>query len=65
MVFVVLCPGTPGGSTGSGSGIQFYLMLSPYLCFIFFLYINFIDFICSRRWYIDVSGVFHANQTSI
>ena len=20
MVFVVLCPGTPGGSTGSGSG---------------------------------------------
>ena len=23
MLFVVLCPGTPGGSTGSGSGFGF------------------------------------------
>ena len=22
MLFVVLCPGTPGGSTGSGSGLK-------------------------------------------
>ena len=22
MLFVVLCPGTPGGSTGSGSGFK-------------------------------------------
>ena len=30
----------------SCSGIQFYLLLSPYFCFISFLYL---DFICSRR----------------
>ena len=37
-------------------GIQFYLLLSPYLCFISW-------FICSLRWCIDKLGVFHANQT--
>ena len=40
------------------SGIQFHLLLSPYLCFISF-FISW--FICSRRWRIDKLGVFHAN----
>ena len=41
------------------SSIQFYVLLSPYLCFIFFISL----FICFWRWCIDKLGVFHANQT--
>ena len=37
-------------------GIQFYLLLSPYLCFISW-------FICFLRWCIDKLGVSLANQT--
>ena len=44
------------------SGIQFYLLLSPYLCFISLLYL---DLLCFRRWCIDKLGVFHANQISM
>ena len=44
------------------SVILFYLLLSPYLCFIYF-FVSW--FICSRRWCIDTLGVFHANQTYI
>ena len=39
------------------SVVQFYLLLSPYLCFISFLYL----FICSRRRFNDKLRVFHAN----
>ena len=42
------------------SGIQLYVMLSPYRWFIYFLYF---DFVCSRRWLMDKIGIFHANQT--
>ena len=38
------------------SGIQLYILLSPYLCFISFLYFDL---------YIQGDGTFHANQTSI
>ena len=40
------------------SGIQFYFLLSPYLCFISFLYLDL---------YVlgDDLGVFHANQISM
>ena len=41
------------------SGIQFYVLLSPYLCFISFFLSG---FICSRRWCIDMLKVFRANQ---
>ena len=44
------------------SGIQFILLLSPYLCFISLLYL---DLTCFRRWCIDKLGVFHANQISM
>ena len=40
-------------------GIQFYLLLSRYLCFISF-FISW--FICSRRWCIDNLVVFHATK---
>ena len=43
------------------SGIQFYLLLSPYLCFVSLLYLD----LCFRRWCIDKLGVFHANQISM
>ena len=45
----------------SFSGIQFKVMLSPYLCFISFLYLR---FICSRRYFNYKLGIVHANQTS-
>ena len=45
------------------SGIQLYLLLSPYLCFISLFFISW--FICSMRWCIDKLEVFHANQTSM
>ena len=37
MLFVVLCPGTPGGSTGSGSGFKVVGDSPAYVqkCFIF------------------------------
>ena len=44
------------------SVIQFYLLLSPYLCFISLLYL---DLYVLRRWCIDKLGVFHANQISM
>ena len=31
MLFVVLCPGTPGGSTGSGSGFKAFLRRGKWL----------------------------------
>ena len=31
MLFVVLCPGTPRGSTGSGSGLKVYQMTGKWL----------------------------------
>ena len=37
------------------SGIQLYLLLSPYLCFISFLYFDI---------FLLGDGTFHANQTS-
>ena len=37
-------------------GIQFYLLLSPYLCFICLLYLDLYD---------DELGVFHANKISM
>ena len=43
------------------SGIQFYLLLSPYFCFISLLYL---DLYVLRRC-IDKLGVFHANQISM
>ena len=43
------------------SGIQFYLLLSPYLWFISLLYLD----LYFRRWCIDKLGVFHANQASM
>ena len=43
------------------SGIQFYLLLSPYLCFISLLYL----FVCSRRLCFDKLGVFNADQISM
>ena len=43
------------------SGILFYVLLSPYLCFISFLYF---DYVCSRS-IMDKLEVFHANQTSM
>ena len=39
------------------SDIQFYLLLSPYLCFISLLYLD----LCV----LDKLGVFHANQISM
>ena len=44
------------------SCFQFYLLLSPYVCFISF-FLSW--FTCSGRWCIDKSGVFHANQISM
>ena len=44
------------------SGIQFYLLLSPYLYFISFLYL---DLYVLGDESIDKLGVFHANQTSM
>ena len=41
------------------SGIQFYLLLSPYICFISFLYLDL--YVLGD----DKLGVFHANQTSM
>ena len=38
------------------SGIQLYVLLSPYLCFISFIYIDL---------YIDKLEIFHINQTSM
>ena len=53
-----------GGGGGGGylldlfcSGIQFYLLLSPYLCFISFLYLE--------LYTVLGDDVFHANQTSM
>ena len=46
------------------SSIQFYLLLSPYLCFIFLLYLDLYvlgdDALISYKL-----GVFHANQISM
>ena len=42
------------------SGVQFYLLLSPYLCFISLLYIDLYDLGDDTL----MSGVFHANQIS-
>ena len=41
------------------SGIQFYLLLSSYLCFISLLYLD--SYVLGDK-YIDKFGVFHANQ---
>ena len=41
------------------SGIQFYVLLSPYLCFISFLYLDLYVLI------MDKLGVFHANQKTM
>ena len=46
----------------SCSGIQFYLLLSPYLCFVSFLYP---DLYVLGDDAIDKLGVFHANQISM
>ena len=43
------------------SGIQLSVLLSPYLCFISFL----TWFIFTRRWFMNKSEIFHANQTSM
>ena len=42
------------------SGIQLYLLLSPYICFISLLYIDLYVLGC-----IDKLGAFHANQISM
>ena len=42
--------------------IQFYLLLAPFRCFVYF-FISW--FICSRRWCIDKLGVFYANQSCL
>ena len=44
------------------SGIQFYLLLSPYLCFISLLYLDL--YVLGDDALIRL-GVFHANQTSM
>ena len=44
------------------SGIQFYLLLSPYLCFISLLYL---DLYVLGDDAFDKLGVFHANQISM
>ena len=44
------------------SGIQFYVLLSPYLCFFFFLYLDLYvlgDISMDKLW------IFDANQTSM
>ena len=43
-------------------GVQFYVLLSPYLCFISFFISS---FIYPRRRCMDKIGVFHADQTSM
>ena len=44
------------------SSIQFYVLLSPYLCFISFLYLG----LCVLgRWCVGGLGVIHANQKSM
>ena len=43
------------------SGIQFYLQLSPYLCFISLLYLN-LYVLGDDAW---ISRLFHAHQISI
>ena len=43
------------------SGIQFYLLLGPYLCFISFLNLDL--YVLGDD--VDMVGVFHANQTSM
>ena len=57
-------PGPPGFTCfiSLAPVVQFYLLLSPYLRFIFFVYL---DFLCSRGCCIDKLGVFHADQTSM
>ena len=44
------------------SGIQFYLLLSPYLCFISLLYLDL--YVLGDDALIN-KGVFHANQISM
>ena len=44
------------------SGIQFYLLLSPYLCFISLI---FLDLYVLADVAFDKLGVFHANQISM
>ena len=44
------------------SGIQFYLLLSPYFCFISLLYLDL--YVLGEDTLIRM-GVFHANQTSM
>ena len=44
------------------SGIQFCLLLSPYLCFIFFLYLDL--YVLGDNAF-DKLGVFYANQISM
>ena len=44
------------------AGVQFYLLLSPYLCFISFLYL---DLYVLGDDAFDKLGVFHANHTSM
>ena len=44
------------------SGIQFYVLLSPYLCFISFLYLDL--YVFGDDALISL-GVFNANQTSM
>ena len=43
------------------SGIQLYVLLSPYLCFFSFLYL---DWYVLGDYCMDELGTFHANQTS-
>ena len=45
------------------SSIQFYLLLSPYLCFIFLLYLDL--YVLGDDALIIKLGVFHANQISM
>ena len=43
-------------------GFQFYVLLSPYLCFFFFLYL---DLYVLGNNSVDKLGIFDANQTSM
>ena len=46
------------------SGIQFYLLLSPFLCFISLLYLD-LYVLGDDTLNFDKLGVFHANQISM
>ena len=47
------------------SGIQFYLLLSPYLCFISLLYLDLYVLGDDSLNLISKLGVFHANQIAM